>query len=57
MLVAQALQVDYCSLFKVQDKTKMKKMVDECKALETKLTTKKEKFYIQLSERVNELYD
>ena len=56
MLVAQTLNVDYCSLFQVPEKTEMEKIVRECRSLETKLTTKKEEFYSHLSNRIRKLY-
>lgn len=57
MLVSQKLNINFSSLFVLKTKAEVLELIENCLALETKLTQQKRAFYDKLKGRVNELYD
>lgn len=56
MLVSQKLNINFSSLFLLKAKEEVLELIEDCLALETKLTQQKKAFYDKLRVRVNELY-
>lgn len=57
MLVSQKLNINFSSLFVLKTKEEVLELIEDCLALETKLTQQKRAFYDKLKGRVNDLYD
>ncbi|QQT54551.1 hypothetical protein I6I98_04650 [Sphingobacterium multivorum] len=57
MLVSQKLNINFSSLFVLKTKAEVLELIDDCFALETKLTQQKKAFYDKLRVRVKDLYD
>jgi len=56
MLVSQKLNINFSSLFALKTKEEVLELIEDCLALETKLTQQKKAFYDKLNARVKELY-
>ncbi len=57
MLVSQKLNINFSSLFVLKTKAEVLELIENCLALETKLTQQKRAFYDKLKGRVSDLYD
>ncbi|MCS4226425.1 hypothetical protein [Sphingobacterium sp. BIGb0165] len=57
MLVSQKLNINFPSLFVLKTKDEVLELIDDCLALETKLTQQKKAFYDKLRVRVKDLYN
>lgn len=54
--VMQFLSLSFDELLIVKDKKSILKLVDECYRLDNKLTGKKENYYVELRQRINDLF-
>jgi len=57
MLVSQKLNINFPSLFLLKTKAEVLELIEDCLALETKLTQQKKAFYDKLKVRIGDLYD
>lgn len=55
-LVSGYLGIEFASLFKLKSKAELLEIVNQCHALENKLTKEKEKYYSTLLDKIEELF-